>query len=66
MQALGLEPHLNTSFKHFVLFVREFEIATSREFWGPLAELVEGMCREGTITEEERKVDGATIEGRAS
>lgn len=32
---LGLEPHLNTSFKHYVLFVEEHGLAQgSRDFWG--------------------------------
>jgi MOB kinase activator 1 len=29
---LGLESHLNTSFKHFVLFAKEFEYAPSPRF----------------------------------
>lgn len=62
MQALGLEPHLNTSFKHFVLFVKEFEIATGREFWGPLADLVEGMVKEGEKAEKGEQLD-AVMEG---
>lgn len=44
--ALGLEPHLNTSFKHFVLFVREFELAPGKDFYGPLTDLVESMIRD--------------------
>lgn len=40
---LGLEPHLNTSFKHYVLFVDEHQLATGKDFWGPLGELVENM-----------------------
>lgn len=42
---LGLEPHLNTSFKHYVLFIDEHSLASSRDFWGPLGELVENMLR---------------------
>ena len=47
---LGLEPHLNTSFKHYVLFVDEHGLAGNTEakkadFWGPLAELVENMLK---------------------
>lgn len=43
---LGLEPHLNTSFKHYVLFVDEHRLADgSKDFWGPLSELVESMLR---------------------
>ncbi|KAI9891579.1 MAG: Mitotic exit network component [Vezdaea aestivalis] len=38
---LGLEPHLNTSFKHYVLFIDEHNLATGRDFWGPMGDLVE-------------------------
>jgi MOB kinase activator 1 len=42
---LGLEPHLNTSFKHFVLFVSEFQLERGggKDYWGPLGDLVESM-----------------------
>lgn len=44
---LGLELHLNTSFKHFVLFVTEHGLAPSKgEYWGPLDDLVENMLRD--------------------
>ncbi|KAB8338833.1 hypothetical protein FH972_021777 [Carpinus fangiana] len=36
---LGLEPHLNTSFKHYVLFVDEHQLASGKDFWGPLGDL---------------------------
>ncbi|KAI9844543.1 MAG: Mitotic exit network component [Sclerophora amabilis] len=42
---LGLEPHLNTSFKHFVLFIDEHNLASGKDFWGPLGDLVETMLR---------------------
>jgi MOB kinase activator 1 len=44
---LGLEPHLNTSFKHYVLFVDEFglEKGSGKDYWGPLGDLVEGMLK---------------------
>jgi MOB kinase activator 1 len=42
---LGLEAHLNTSFKHYVLFVDEHNLATSKDFWGPMLELVEVMIK---------------------
>ncbi|RMD39656.1 hypothetical protein DV735_g5470, partial [Chaetothyriales sp. CBS 134920] len=44
---LGLEPHLNTSFKHFVLFVNEFGLdkGGGRDYWGPLGDLVESMLK---------------------
>ena len=42
---LGLEPHLNTSFKHYVLFVDEHKLAMGRDFWGPLGDLVDSMLK---------------------
>lgn len=42
---LGLEPHLNTSFKHYVLFINEHSLASGKDFWGPLGELVESMLK---------------------
>jgi len=37
--ALGMEAHLNTSFKHFVIFVQEFELIERKEL-APLHELI--------------------------
>ncbi|GAM84630.1 hypothetical protein ANO11243_026270 [Dothideomycetidae sp. 11243] len=49
IRGLGLEAHLNTGFKHYVLFVEEFGLADQgegrREWFGPLGELVENMIR---------------------
>ncbi|KAI9718249.1 MAG: Maintenance of ploidy protein mob1 [Candelaria pacifica] len=42
---LGLEPHLNTSFKHYILFIDEHGLASGRDFWGPLGDLVESMLK---------------------
>ncbi|KAL8957837.1 MAG: hypothetical protein Q9193_004990, partial [Seirophora villosa] len=42
---LGLEPHLNTSFKHYVVFIDEHGLASGKDFWGPLGDLVESMLR---------------------
>ncbi|KAF2663537.1 maintenance of ploidy protein MOB2 [Microthyrium microscopicum] len=43
---LNLEPHLNTCFKHYVLFVDEHKLAQgSRDFWGPLGDLVDSMLK---------------------
>ncbi|EFQ99206.1 DBF2 kinase activator protein MOB1 [Nannizzia gypsea CBS 118893] len=42
---LGLEPHLNTSFKHYVLFIEEHNLASGKDFWGPLGDLVDSMLR---------------------
>lgn len=45
VRELGLEPHLNTSFKQYVLFIDEHGLATGKDFWGPLGDLVESMLR---------------------
>lgn len=42
---LGLQTHLNTSLKHFVLFSKEFDLINSKDF-GPLEELVTVMVQE--------------------
>ncbi|KAJ6155337.1 hypothetical protein N7470_005903 [Penicillium chermesinum] len=42
---LGLEPHLNTSFKHYVLFINEHNLASGKDYWGPLGDLVDSMLR---------------------
>ncbi|RYP31646.1 hypothetical protein DL767_005653 [Monosporascus sp. MG133] len=45
VRELGLEPHLNTSFKQYVLFVDEHNLASGKDYWGPLGDLVESMLR---------------------
>lgn len=50
IRGLGLEAHLNTGFKHYVLFVEEFGLADEgkgrkAEWYGPLGELVESMLK---------------------
>lgn len=40
--ALGEEAHLNTSFKHFIFFTREFDLLEQREL-GPVKELIDSM-----------------------
>ncbi|EXJ78019.1 maintenance-ploidy protein MOB1 (MPS1 binder 1) [Capronia epimyces CBS 606.96] len=44
---LGLEPHLNTSFKHYVLFIDEhgLEKGGGKDYWGPLGDLVDSMLQ---------------------
>ena len=39
---LGEEAHLNTSFKHFIFFVQEFNLIDKREL-APLNELIEKL-----------------------
>ncbi|GAB4818431.1 hypothetical protein N2152v2_005477 [Parachlorella kessleri] len=41
---LELEPHLNTCFRHFMLFTQEFGLIDDREF-APLKELIDKMVR---------------------
>lgn len=40
IMALELEPHLNTSFKHFIYFIDEFSLVEDKEL-APLAELIQ-------------------------
>ncbi len=40
--ALGEEAHLNTSFKHFMFFIMEFDLIEQKEL-GPLKELIDSM-----------------------
>lgn len=44
--ALSLEAHLNTSYRHFLLFIREFNLVEQKEL-APLAELNEAILDEG-------------------
>jgi len=39
---LGEEAHLNTSFKHFIFFVQEFQLIEKKEL-APLQELIEKL-----------------------
>lgn len=41
---LELEAHFNTSFKHFMLFVQEFSLISTKEL-APLAQLAEKLCK---------------------
>ena len=45
IRELGLEPHLNTSFKQYVLFIDEHGLASGKDYWGPLGDLVESMLK---------------------
>ena len=40
--SLGEEAHLNTSFKHFVYFIQEFELIDRKEL-APLQELIDRL-----------------------
>ncbi|PVH17213.1 uncharacterized protein CXQ87_000095 [Candidozyma duobushaemuli] len=41
---LGLQSHLNTSLKHYVLFSREFDLISRRDY-GPLEDLINTMLK---------------------
>ncbi|CAK7902851.1 DBF2 kinase activator protein Mob1p [[Candida] anglica] len=41
---LGLQSHLNTSLKHYVLFANEFSLISSKDY-GPLEDLVDQMLK---------------------
>lgn len=43
VSTLGEEAHLNTSFKHFVFFVNEFQLIDKKEL-APLEELIKTLC----------------------
>lgn len=43
---LGEEAHLNTSFKHFIFFVQEFQLIDRREL-APLQELIDKLTSKG-------------------
>jgi len=51
MQALGAEPHLNTCFKHYMYFVREFNLIPKAEETAPLKELIDKLL-EGSGSKE--------------
>lgn len=40
--SLGEEAHVNTSFKHFILFVKEFNLIDQKEL-APLADLIDSL-----------------------
>jgi MOB kinase activator 1 len=44
---LGEEAHLNTSFKHFIMFVQEFELIEKKEL-APLQELIDVLLAKDT------------------
>ena len=44
IMALELEPHLNTCFRHFILFVQEFDLVDEKES-APMKELIDRIAR---------------------
>jgi len=45
--SLGEEAHLNTSFKHFIFFVQEFQLVEKKEL-APLASLIESLTTQNS------------------
>lgn len=43
------EPHLNTSFKHFIYFVQEFDLVEKKEL-APLQELIDKLISKDSTT----------------
>lgn len=54
VQEMGAEPHLNTCFRHFMLFVREFDLIERAEL-APLRELIDRLYArdEGPVAEQD-------------
>eukprot|EP00053_Salpingoeca_punica_P006967 m.64676 g.64676 ORF g.64676 m.64676 type:complete len:233 (-) comp13938_c0_seq1:359-1057(-) len=61
---LNEEAHLNTSFKHFIFFVQEFNLVEKKEL-APMQELIDRLCvvKEG---DESGATAGATAEAAKS
>ncbi|RZF44241.1 hypothetical protein LSTR_LSTR003881 [Laodelphax striatellus] len=47
--AIGAEPHVNTCYKHFYYFVREFDLVNTKEL-EPLKEMTAHICRDQSPT----------------
>ncbi|XP_023216041.1 MOB kinase activator-like 3 [Centruroides vittatus] len=43
--SLGAEPHINTCYKHFYYFIREYDLVSPKEL-EPLADMTKRICRE--------------------
>ena len=41
LEQLGIEAHLNTGFKHFYLFVREYRLIEDKKEFGPLKNIID-------------------------
>ena len=58
IQELGAEPHLNTCFRHFILFVREFDLIQPEEL-APLAQLIQKIYARDDEPATEARGSGA-------
>jgi len=68
IQEMGAEPHLNTCFRHFMLFVREFDLIEPQEL-APLRTLIDKIyARDDDVqpVEEASAAEGALGSRRAS
>ena len=54
--SLGEEAHLNTSFKHFVYFIQEFELIDKKEL-APLQELIDRLTSGAPTEWQENRRD---------
>lgn len=36
---------MNTSFKHYVLFIKEFNLESGKDFYGPLLDMVDTILK---------------------
>lgn len=57
---LNEEAHLNTSFKHFIFFVQEFNLVEKKEL-APMQELIDRLC----VVKEEQGAAAAAAEAAA-
>jgi MOB kinase activator 1 len=75
IQQLGAEAHLNSCFKHFILFVEEFDLIEDKEL-APLEEVIQKLLNKdgsqpsktkaSNVEEEEETEDTATEAKQAS
>lgn len=52
LKTMGAEPHLNTCFRHFVLFVLEFDLIDAREL-APLRDLIDKLVNRSSASAAE-------------
>lgn len=55
LQEMGAEPHLNTCFRHFMLFVTEFDLIDPQEL-APLQDLIAKLCQRNVVTAQKKTV----------
>ncbi|TRY80548.1 hypothetical protein TCAL_04799 [Tigriopus californicus] len=60
--SLGEEAHLNTSFKHFIYFVQEFELIEKKEL-APLQELIDRLTSINTALPNSKAMEPKSLDG---